>query len=101
MYRNVNCTFHMKFEHSTSRERINIDLAYIQSLDNLYTFVSLRHVCMFAIKLNKFNYDHACKKMLLKRLPLRFSCNSLYFRMFYVSQFKDHRFVCGNKNCAA
>ena len=50
MYRNVNCTFHMKFEHSSNRERINIVLAYIQSLDNLYTFVSLMHVCMFAIK---------------------------------------------------
>ena len=36
MSRNVNCTFHVKFEHNTNREGINISLAYIQSLDNLY-----------------------------------------------------------------
>ena len=50
MSRNDNCTFHMKFEHSTNKERINIGLAYIQSIDNPYIFVSFMHVCMFAIK---------------------------------------------------
>ena len=29
----------MKFEHSTNRERINIGLAYIQSLDNPYNLM--------------------------------------------------------------
>ena len=47
MSRNVNCTFHVKSEHSTNRERIDIGLAYIQSLDNPYIFVSLMHVYMY------------------------------------------------------